>query len=199
MLAVFEMLRIAPGFTLRAYQYSEGGDGNGFVSAMPAKAPFPEPDECERVNDVFLQPPMPPGALDDVMMAIQGDGSLRSYLCASILAREFAEFGAGWHGQSWSWHILLGANPVARRSERVADRTGLPSSPPEEWEWWEPEPVEWRPCVRAEGDQITVTFFTYTNYVQESIILHTDVFSRGSYQVSSEESTVAHGRGGAIP
>ena len=36
------------------------------------------------------------------MDAIESDGSLEAYLQASILFREFNEFGAIWHGCSWS-------------------------------------------------------------------------------------------------
>src|SRR5258708_6127281 len=39
----------------------------------------------------FLEPPVAPNALPDVMAAITGDGSPASYIEASIFAREIAE------------------------------------------------------------------------------------------------------------
>ena len=55
-----------------AYQFREGGDGNGVVWAMPSSAPYPEPEECPRVEEALPEPPRPPGALDDLMDAIEG-------------------------------------------------------------------------------------------------------------------------------
>ncbi len=65
-LAIFTTLRIKPGFTLHAYEFSEGGDGNGVVWAMPSGTPLPRPDDCPRMEDVFLRPPKPIDALDDI-------------------------------------------------------------------------------------------------------------------------------------
>ena len=105
-LAVFKPLRIKEGFVLRAYQFHSSGNGNGFVWAMPVDADFPDPDDCPRLKDTFLESPKPPAALDHVMDAIDGDGSPWSYMCASILARELAEFVAMWHGCSWGTHTI---------------------------------------------------------------------------------------------
>ncbi|MGO8752105.1 MAG: hypothetical protein ACLQNE_39715 [Thermoguttaceae bacterium] len=110
-LAVCKPLFAKKGFVLRAYQFREGGNGNGFVWAMPVDAEFPEPQVCPKLQGVFLEPPKPPAALDDFMAAIDGNGSAWSYICASILARELAEFGAMWHGCDWDTHTILGANP----------------------------------------------------------------------------------------
>ena len=54
---------------------------------MPADAPVLEPDECPKLEGVFLEPPKPPGAVE-LMSVIAGDGSPWAYLSASILARE---------------------------------------------------------------------------------------------------------------
>ncbi len=112
LLAVFKPLHIKDGYILRAYQFREGGNGNGFVWAMPVDADFPDPEACPRLENVVLEPPVPPAALDDYMNAIDGDGTPWSYMCASILAREMAEFGAMWHGCDWDTHTILGADPL---------------------------------------------------------------------------------------
>lgn len=105
-LAVFNPLRIKDGYILRAYQCYAGGNGDGFVWAMPVDAEFPDPEDCPRLEGAFLKPPVPPSALENVMDAIDGDGSSWSYMYASLLAREFAEFGAMWHGCSWDTHYV---------------------------------------------------------------------------------------------
>jgi hypothetical protein len=124
LLAVFTALRGKPGYVLRAYQYRMGGNGNGIVWAIPEGVLFPGPDACTRLAERFLNPPRPPGALDDCMEAIEGDGTPWSYLSASLFAREAAEFGAIWHGCSWSAHAIVGAAPTSDLRCPEADNAG---------------------------------------------------------------------------
>ena len=44
-LDVFKPLQLKDGFVLKAYQFREGGNGNGFVWAMPTDADFPDPED----------------------------------------------------------------------------------------------------------------------------------------------------------
>lgn len=99
LLRVFGALRLKPGFALHAYRFRAGG--NGIIWAVPADAPLIAPDDCARVEDGWLQPPRPQAAVP-LMRAIEGDGGPWSYLSASILSREAAEFAALWHGCVWS-------------------------------------------------------------------------------------------------
>ena len=76
---------------------------------------------------------MAPGLFKDavpLMQAIEGDGSPWSYLSASILSREAAEFGAMWHGCDWSDQTILSkprGKPTTSmcRTTRGARATGL--------------------------------------------------------------------------
>ncbi|MDE2754217.1 MAG: hypothetical protein OXI83_16720, partial [Gemmatimonadota bacterium] len=106
LVGVFATLRLREGFALHAYEYRSGGNGNGIIWAVPAGAPLLAPDDCPRLKDRFLSPPKPPGAVP-LMQVIEGDGSHWSYLSASILWREAAEFGARWHGCQWSDKTIL--------------------------------------------------------------------------------------------
>ena len=196
-LAVFKPLRIKSGFVLRAYQFCEGGNGNGFVWALPTDAPFPEPDECPRLEQMFLAPPKPPAALDDVMDAIEGDGTHWSYLCASLFCREIHEFGAMWHGANWSTHTILGKNPLKARRSRGGGMD-QPSGGRDEWTWAEPEPAEWKPQVVEDGDSISVVFVTFSGHDVETIYRHTDRFRRGSCSFTTERSKIATGSGGFV-
>lgn len=189
-LAVFDVLRLKPGFVLRAYRFREGGNGNGVVWAMPADAGYPEPNECPR-GDGFLSPPKPKGALDDVMDAVEGDGSPWSYLCASLAKRDLGEFGAMWHGCSWSVHSILGSDPT-RRCSRIIQ------TPSAAWAWGEPRPAEWKPQMMMDGSTVKVQFFTYSPLGEEQIYRHTDRFRAGSYRFTTKTTTVATGQGGIV-
>jgi hypothetical protein len=190
LLDVFSSLRLRGGYVLRAYSFREGGNGNAFVFAQPVDLPFPKPDDCCRDKRQFLEPPVPPGSLADVMEAIEGDGSPWSYLSASLLRREFRNFGARWHGIEWSTHYILGENPLS----------GLPPSADmttdgSQWEWMEPEPRQWLPTV-AMAKPVIVRFFSYTGLGQERIVRHLDTYHPGKYSFDTEEAVIARGPSG---
>jgi len=198
-LAVFKPLRIKDGFVLRAYQFREGGNGNGFVWAMPVDAEFPAPEDCPRLENIFLEPPKPPAALDDYMDAVDGDSSPWSYLCASLLARELAEFGAMWHGCNWSTHAIVDESPcktVERSEEYDPDEETTPS--PDEWKWLESEPAEWSPQVSQEDERVTVTFITHSGLGEEAIYRNIDVYTPGEYRFKPERQQIATGPGGFV-
>ncbi len=91
---MFKALRLKAEFALHAYEFRSGGNGN---------------------EDVFLDPPRPPGAIR-LMQVIEGGGSPWSYLSASILGREAAEFGARWHGPvPHTWEPSYSAEGTTKR------------------------------------------------------------------------------------
>jgi hypothetical protein len=197
LLAVFEPLRIKDGFVLRAYQYREGGNGNGVVWAMPLDTTFPNPDYCLRLEDRFLAPPKPTAAVDDVMEVIEGDGSPWSYLCASLLGREIYEFGAMWHGCSWGTHKILGKNPWAANKpskrtweDMLGDRA--------KWTWQESEPTQWSPQVTEDKNTMKVMFFTFSGLDMKMIYQHTDTFQKGRYCFTTHCIPIATGGRGYI-
>ncbi len=125
-----------------------------------------------------------------------GDQSLKSYLNASILLRQFEEVGADWHGVDWHAHDLLETLPQ---------------------EEWEPEP-HWRESLRligapdvasfAQADlrprvlkwadgRVAVNFFTLNPVGRRRIILHTDCYRR-SYFPNSTTRCVATGSLGYV-
>ena len=159
---------------------------------MPLDAKLPEPDDCDRLTEQFLEPPRPRAALEDFMDAIAGDGSAWSYLSASLLCRELHEFGAMWHGCNWSTHEILGCNPWKMKKR-------LPAiDPAKTWQWLGPKPVIWRPYVQFAGDVVTVRFLTFTALGQETIVQHADTFKVGHYRFSTATEALATGRGGYI-
>ena len=158
-LSLFSTIHLKKGFVLHAYQFRSGGNGNGVVWAMPKGLGFPPPQKCQKLEDRFLKPPKPQGALDNIMEAIEGDGTPKSYILASIFTREIAEFGAVWHGCSWSIHVILGSDPW-NSSQNSTLRNSLDGhfNKQSEWEWLELKPLDWRPEVCEDNNIVTVSF-----------------------------------------
>lgn len=197
LLAVFKPLHMKDGFILRAYQFRAGENGNGLVWAMPVDAEFPDPDECPRLANTFLEQPKPPTALDDYMEAIDGDRTPWSYLCASILAREMAEFGAMWHGCDWDTHTILGADPLKDTGIEDPDNSQVMRCEAG-WHWAGPRPKRWNPRVSEGGKAVKVTFFTHSGIGREAIYRHTDTYKLGSYQFEPDRKQIAIGPGGYV-
>lgn len=200
LLAVFSSLRLKKGLILRAYQFRSRRNGNGIVWAIPESFAFPEPEECLWLDETLLEVFRPPGALDDLMEAIEGDGTPWSYLSASLFAREIAEFGAMWHGCSWSTHVILGSDPwgLFRGFIRRNSSEKGPSGGPKDWRWLEPKPREWRPMVCEDSGNIVVKFYTFSGLVHEAIYRHLDTYKPGKYHFKSDVKVIAEGPGGFI-
>jgi hypothetical protein len=194
----FDALRVRAGFTLRAYQYYCGGNGHAIVWAMPAGSEFPEPQDCSLRAVSVLDRPRPPGALDDVMEVIEGDGSPWSYISASLFWREIREFGAIWHGCDWTSHNVLDRNPLAAPARGRRRSDDWPSGGATDWHWRRPEPADWRPAVRRRGASVTVTFCTFNAAVREEIALHTDRYRSRGYRFVQKIDTLATGPAGFI-
>ena len=71
LLKVFKTLWLKDGFALHGYEFTSGGNGNGVIWAVPFDAPVLKPEECPRLEDVFLEPPKPPGAIKKRTPAIR--------------------------------------------------------------------------------------------------------------------------------
>jgi hypothetical protein len=180
-LDAFPSLHIEEGFTLRAYLFRSSHAGVSETYAMPVGSPFPEPTECGAASSIeeggATKPPLPPNAYD-VMERVKGDGSPVSYLSASLLSREIAEFGAYWHAIRWGTHIILDSeSKLEALRKRVPSEAGL-----EPFRWWEPKPSEWRPTVRIfnvkdrgrDMKETIVSFYTYSPLSREGIYHHVD-------------------------
>jgi len=198
-LKAFSALRLKKGFVLRAYQFRQGENGNAVVWAMPEDSPFPSPKECPKLKDAFLEPPRPPLALDDLMEAIEGDGSHWSYLSASIFVREINEFGAGWHGCDWSTHEIIDKAPsdYFNQTQRGSEER-IPHSKVDDWTWLKKKPKELRPSVSKKNDKIIVTFYSFSGLSTEAIYRHVDTFQAGKYSFKTKEVMIAKGCGGYV-
>lgn len=192
LLDYFGPLRLKSGYVLRAYERHLAPDSWGVVWAMPESMPFPEPKP-----NGDGRPIKPKGALDDVMEAVDGDGTPYSYLCASLLARELEQFAtlspeSGWlncfvlDGNPWS-----GANGVAHTLKGQGFTRDA-----NHWRWTGQQPAQWRPSVFVSERTVTVAFHAFSGVGRQRIISFEDRFLRGSYTFSRQETPVANGPGG---
>lgn len=188
---VFPCLQLRDGFRLASYQFVEGGNGNGFMFAIPTRHSLPEPQEDDfgfdwslSGNPVFYsERPLPEWMHSDLESFLEGDGSPLSYFQASIFIRELREMGSLWHGCSWSTHeVLLSATQISKLK----------------WEWQDEKPRDWRPVVRQNSDGLwQVVFYSHTGLGQEQIVVHTDTFTAG-YQFDVDDRAIALGEGGYV-
>jgi hypothetical protein len=167
---------------------------------MPAEAAFPEPKDCPLLESHLLKAPKPSEALDDAMEAVEGDGTPWSYLAASLFRRELSEFGAVWHGSTWSLHFVIDEDPwmadPPTEGEATLDR---PASKAAEWKWLAEAPKDWRPQVDVAPDRVTVTFYTYCGLEKQRLYRHTDTYKAGKLRAKVEEKVIAEGPGGFMP
>lgn len=188
----FPCLQLRDGYRLAAYEFCEGGDGNGFVFAIPARHWLPDPPENGFSVDwspsgvpffSSAEQPLPAWMHADVEGFLEGDGSPLSYFQASIFIRELREMGVYWHECSWSTQeVLTAAVQVSKQN----------------WVWNENKPRDWRPVVRQDPAGLRqVVFYSHTGLGQEQIILHIDTFSAG-YQFATDEKVIALGEGGYL-
>lgn len=195
----FAPLRLKKGYTLRTYHLGSRDASWGFVWAMPENLPYPSPGEAPIWKGHPMEPPRPAGVLDDPMDAIEGDGTPWSYVCASILKRELAEFGARGSAVGWTYDRILDKNPWTSGLAKLY-KTPIqgPTGEPKDWSWLEREPRDWPPAVQVEPDKITVTFHTYSGLKNQAIYRNVDVYKPGTYRSTSDRRVVVQGPAGFI-
>ena len=128
------------------------------------------------------------------MHAIEGDGSPWSYLSASILMREAAEFGAAWHGRSWSDQTIL-SKPPRQADGQEAWANG--DSPVRNWTWHGAASPEWKPTCVDKGATREVVL--HIHHLQpDAIYRATDTYLAGSYDCETEKTVLCTGGGGFV-
>ena len=197
LLGVFDTLSLKPEFALYAFAYRDFYGGNGRIWAVPADSVPVASDGRPRLEDERMQ--RPPGAVP-LMHAIEGDGSPWSYLSASILSREAAEFGAWWHGCDWSVHTILSKPPQQADDPDVSDDdwqlTG--EAPVGNWTWHGPVPHTWEPTFAEIGTTKEVVLHVRNPIGQERIYRATDTYRGGSYDGKTETEVLCSGEGGIV-
>lgn len=182
----FSHLRIKGSFKLRAYQYSDGANGNGVVWAIPVDSDLPDPNKCELLEDHFLSAPKPSIAFDDFMRVIDGDKSPLSYLQASIAFHDLHEFGAVWHGTQWGRDIILPF--IDKQNANKYD-----------WEMTENEPEIIEPhFYYSDEGHPTIVFHTINDIYTVTMNRYIHTFSKSDYTLQVERTCIATAGGGII-
>lgn len=211
---IFPTLRLKPGYKLIAYLFREGGNGNGKVWAIPQDVIPPAPELCTDFDTNyhlhFLRPPKPGGALN-VAEVLEGDGSPKSYLSASLLLREIQEFGAMWHGIIWGAHTIIGSDPWLKIDDKDESASSYDTlnleefiwgksqrisswiSSEEGWQWIKGKPKDWSIMYINKGKIHQISFITHNSRGLEQLIRHYDVYKQNNYIY--ETKTVSLGFG----
>ncbi len=199
LIGVFDTLWLKSGFTLHAYEFREGGNGNGIIWAVPTDAPLLGLDECRSwIKRAFLHSPRPPGAVP-LMQAIEGDGSPWSYLSASILCREAEEFGAIWHGCVWSSQTILSKPPRQADGQDVFSQEQTGDTPVGNWTWQRAAPRTWEPTYIERGTTKKIVLYTHTPVYTETICRATDTYRADSYDHKTRATVLCTGDSGICP
>ena len=200
---LFPELRLKDGYILHGCRYFANGNGHGLVCATREEncnsdlLPImngdlaPLPISIEAFESIE-------GTLSDFMEAIKGDRTPWSYFSASILARELQEYGALWHGASWSTYTILDAPPWALTASKGDACREDTFSPRESWTWTQDEPDDWRPRVEFLNGRSRVTFYAFSALGGECITEFVDSYSPDAYAFESEETELAVGSAGYI-
>ena len=197
LLGVFDTLWLKPRFVLYACVYQEFIGGNGRIWAVPADSVPVASDGRPNLEEELMK--RPPGAVP-LMEAIEGDGSPWSYLSASILSREAAEFGAYWHGLDWSVHTILSKPPRQADDPDVSgsERQETGDAPVGNWTWHAPVPDRWAPTFAETGTATEIVLHVYNPIVGENVYRATDTYLTGSYVGKTATEVLCWGDGGFV-
>lgn len=172
-------LKLKPGFRLVGYLYRLDEEGVGKIWAVPeAYSATVYLEDALASGGQANQPPHPNHALDNYMQALQGDRSPVSFLIASLVRRELAEFGSLGKSAVWSKHQLINAVPQQLQ-----------------WHWRTPDAIkDLAPKVRVLPDgRAIVEFFTCRLSPSIAIFQHLDQYAAGDYTCQGVDRPVAVG------
>lgn len=170
-------LNLKPGLRFVSYLYRKKEQGIGIIWAVPEE--LSTTAELESVlsngNGNDGTPPHPRGALLDFMLAVEGDRSPASFVVASLLRREFLEFGRLGKHRNWGYHRLIDSAP-----------------PQVNWKWGTSVSKDLSPKVKIFPDgKAAVEFFTCRTSAPVAIFRHLDQYPPGTYQPQCLDKPVA--------
>lgn len=170
-------LQLKPELRLVSYLYRSDEDGAGLIFAVPEfLSTTAYLEKALHKSNSISQPPRPEGALPHFMEAIEGDRSAISFLAASIVRREFQEFGGIGKRCHWSHHRFIDAIPPQARCQ---------------WRLEQP-PKDLAPKARVSPDgQAVVEFFSYRSGSTIVLYRHFDQYVAGQYKPNSVDKAIA--------
>lgn len=120
----------------------------------------------------------------DVSLALCGDGSLASYLLASLLLRELGDFAADWHGIVWRAHTII---------DHPSDHLWKWSATGRSMQQFEPR------VVRRDDGFVEVMFCTEVGLGTMRIIAHIDRYPPHTFSPITRQIELATGGPGWVP
>lgn len=169
-------LRLKPELRLVSYLYRSDEEGAGLIFAVPKfLSTTAYLEKALHVSNTLSQVPQPQGALSHYMEAIEGDGSAISFMMASIVRREFQEFGAMGKRCNWSHHRLIDALPPQVRCQWRLDHP--------------PQDLAPKAKVSPNGEA-AVEFFSYRSGSTTVLYRHFDQYGTGHYKPHSTDKAI---------
>ena len=164
--------------------------------------------------------PKPNCVLDNLMDAIDGDGSFESYISASMLFRELSSVES-FTSENWGLNIIIDDELMKKADsfdrdlylQMLGDSNyryniskekrflfhNLTYFNTDDWKWKiYRNRIIWKTFVGFDVNNIQVTFYTYYGHAKKTILKHTDVFSKGSYRFESSCEKIAEGGEGYL-
>jgi hypothetical protein len=175
-LAKLPGLWIRPGIRLVTYLRQDSKGGIGTTVAIPSILSSTEQLEMAIENVTQANPaPTPDGSLKTLMESLEGDGSLATFLEASIFIREIRELGRFGAYARWTHHRFVNVLP-----------------PKVSWQWRAKAPEDFSPKVVLRPDGEVIVEF-YSCRVQKPVTLfrHLDRYSANSYLANNQDQVVA--------
>lgn len=175
--ALFKLpgLWIRAGIRLVTYLQCQPDGGLGITWALPELLSTTEHLEEAIVTVNGSHPPQPQGALPNVIEALEGDGSLSSFLSASIFLRELKEFGRFGKHARWTHHRFVDAVP-----------------PQVNWQWRTSAPQDFAPkVVTLPTGEVIVEFFSCRVLKPIALFRHVDRYGTNSYQAQNADQVIA--------
>ncbi len=169
-------LWLCPGTRLVTYLKQDSSGGLGSTVALPGLL---STTEClEAAIETVASPdqtPTPTGTLPNLMAGLEGDGSLASFLAASIFLRELKEFGRFGRYSRWAHHRFIAAPP--------------PQIP---WQWRTKLPEDFSPKVVLRQDaEVLVEFYSCRVQKPVALFRHLDRYPPNSYIASNQDQVIA--------
>ncbi|NMF84466.1 hypothetical protein [Nodosilinea sp. P-1105] len=169
-------LWLQPGIRLVSYLRQDHQGGIGVTVALPSLLSTIE--QLETAIDKATQtgqPPSPMGILPSLMASLDGDGSLSSFLSASVFIREVREFGRFGQYARWAHHRLVNAPPA-----KVT------------WQWRTKAPEDFSPKVVLRQDsEIVVEFYSCRIHKPIALFRHFDRYPPNSYTAQNQDQVIA--------
>ncbi|MGB3137123.1 MAG: hypothetical protein WBB18_09995 [Nodosilinea sp.] len=174
-LAKLPGLWIRPGIRLVTYLRRDATSGMAATVALPKLLSTTEYLEDAIKNTSASHVPQPLGALPNLMASIDGDGSLASFLAASIFIREVREFGLFGHHSRWLHHRFVAAPP-----QQVS------------WRWRTKIPEDFSPkVVLRQNAEVIVEFYSCRVRKPVALFRHLDRYPPNSYTAKNQDQVVA--------